>query len=254
VVKRWFNNTGSAKPIGANSGGNLTYWFADAAHTTKITVVQGIPAAGDIVFWDQGYADLAGATPVYWNAVTISPGQTVQIEDTTSAVPSLDIAGATIGAGTTFQGTTIAAVQGLSGTIWLGDMLFDGWATIALASWKVNGGATGGSISATNIGVSFMLNGADAGQVARFANVTATGSGLVTINFGLTMELTGTMTLQYQTITVPSGNWVTLVANGASAFGVTIGHVPSVNHVLPSDNVFGETGTGQGTKGFVYGG
>jgi hypothetical protein len=46
----------------------------------------------------------------------------------------------------------------------------------------------------------------------------------------------------YSVLTTPNYNWITLAANGASAQGVTLGHVPDPANVTNNDNVLGVDG------------
>jgi hypothetical protein len=237
--------------IGANDGVNYFYWFTDSGHTTPLAVSHTLGASGDRIYWDSGAATLTGA--LSWSGVTFAGG-------------SVSLAGnyqLTLDSACVIASGVSIGQYGMPGTVlstaakWLGNVSISGiYSVILYTGWQCNNGAAGGSISVT--GAEFItVDAPGSGQVASFNNITLTSyEGTVNVSGIGTISLTGTATFTATSgsLITPSGTWLTLAGNGANAYGVTLGHVPAVAAVLPSDNVFGVTGTAPATDMLNMGG
>jgi hypothetical protein len=142
--------------------------------------------------------------------------------------------------------------------VFLGDITITGFVSAGLSGWKVNNGAGGGNITITGGGQIITISQPDPTQISTFHNITLSAlmdsgppnsidlseMGNIAITGTMSVDLADSATL----LLTPSGNWLTLgpapgSTNGASAFGVTVGHVPALANILPNDNLFGQAGT-----------
>jgi hypothetical protein len=205
MIKRWYNSSGITQEIGANSGGNYTYWFTDVWHTTHITVAQGLPATGDVVYWDEGTADVNnGGSGTMWQGVTIAGGSVFVANG--NFVIDLNCV---VAAGVVFNAGPSPG-NFISSATWLG---------------------------VVNVGTSFPFAG------IYFVSPSQTAFGDVYLRAATidlhtmpVITLTGTMALTgYTTLLIPSGTWVILNTAASSAYGVGVS--PSLG--LPKGFIYG---------------
>ena len=250
----WFVG-GSAANINSNNTDPLyyDYWWTDATHTTNQLVSGGMPTVGDNVYSDSLdtalIGNIGGTTWTGVNFVT-----SFNMSDTNySATLTLDAAC------TMQSGVVLTDTYGGSATLncaasWIGDISIQNFQAVTLSpGWKVKNGAAGGNIDVeSSEDTNITVQAPGAGQVNNYNHITLSGNTngtyLDTSAWG-NINLTGTITLGYLAITTPGGNWVVLNSSSANAFGCSVGHVPAIINVLPSDNLFGVTGTAAASTG-----
>jgi hypothetical protein len=236
--------------IGANDGVNYFYWFTDSGHTTPLAVSHALGTSGDTIYWDSGAATLTGA--LSWSGVTFAGGSVSLAGNYQFTLDSACVIASGVSFGQYGSPMTVLSTAAK----WLGNVSISGiFSVILYAGWRCNNGAAGGSISVT--GGNYITVDAPAGGQASLNTITLTVyGGTVNLSGISNISLTGTATLTAisGSLITPSGTWITLVGNGANAYGVTMGHVPAVANVLPSDNVFGVTGTAPATEMLNMGG
>jgi hypothetical protein len=233
----YWNGSG-AKAVYADDGNGNYAWWVNADDSAVPVDGDGLHpgmVSGDVL--DIG-TKCGGAA---WNDTT-SPsftGTTITEGGAEAAVLSLGGSLTTDGACTFGGGVAIVDVNGhaqqLGGT-WLGDISVGdssgGYGSVALSFWKVNNGSPGGSVS---LAAGAITVGAPAeGQSPHFHNFACDAStintGVVDVHSLPNLSISGALGLLPGStgfLFTPSGTWVTLTANGASALGVTLGHLPA---------------------------
>ena len=261
-MNKYFTGGGSGPvPIGQNNGVVYAYWFTDATYTVPITVAQGLPTTGDVVFWT-GMGDITGGV-AHWTGVTIADGQTINVTSTDSSSLTLDAAstvGQTGASPVIFTDTTLDGITSFSGAAnWIGNVSIQNFYNATLATgWKVNNGAasTGPSVGQLIIQGTFnqiLIQAPAAGQVRTFGSVTLTtitaNTSILNISAAASSGSPWTLMGGFNLPNVaficifPGGSSFILNSATVQYYHAKLGHTPATSAILTTDNLFGVAGT-----------
>ena len=231
ATKHWYG-TGSYDAVNTNgaAGGKLSYWFDDdgAGNRLPTTHCNAPPTAGDLLYFDGG---VMGPTLSYdnitWAGIQIAAGQTITL-NIVGCLLTL-ASSCTIGLATQIAGGVGSAV--ICSAKWMGDILMTGLDGITLGTgWMCNGGNPGGNITLSpaggaNLTIQAPSTTPGSVQAKVFRNISLTTVNADSVSLaGLSgITLLGTLFLTKSpgtSVTMPSGQWLTLGAVGAAALGV----------------------------------
>jgi hypothetical protein len=242
----WYCQEWENSAIDANDGsGHYLNWFQDDEHSTPCNVAAGLPTSGDTVYGsnDGPICQLGGGRD--WSGVHIAGGTFIFSNGTlTLSTASTVEAGATVRGDGSSNLVCGAKFNGDIDFYWGGETPRFGAITMS-AGWKVNGGNAGGNVAIYGDGT-LTMNAP--GGVATFHNVRLV-AGFGDLNAGGmgAFGITGSYSHDGGGFYTPPGT-ITLLDPGATANGVGVGHVPAIDKILPSDNLFGITGTAQASE------